>query len=91
MTKQASYEAGVKAALDSFNLQRRMPFGPGHLGAERLSQMLQSDHEAFAGSKAGVKGRSNLDRPTLWGPKTPVDSGGFAGSLNSSTGSFGGV
>jgi hypothetical protein len=90
MRTEASYEAGKLAALEEFGLNRRMPSGPKHLGAERLADLLSNQQETHATRRVTAK-TNPLERPTLWGEKAPVDSGSMATQGYSGVGQYGGV
>ena len=92
----AIYANGVKAAMDDFgvreahDLQRRMPDGPGHLGAERLTKMLGAMDEDYKPNTASNKHRIDQTKPIRWGPQQPIDvSSGGPGAMGMS--SFNGV
>lgn len=79
--KIAAYQNGVDAALDTFGVrvafdmhQHRMPDGPDHLGAERLSKLLSSQDDRYKRSPDRRRGR-NEARPVLWGPRVSIDDG----------------
>lgn len=76
---------GVRTAHE---LQRRMPNGPKHLGAERLTSMLaEMDKEHVPDNKSNNQHR-RLDqaKPIRWGPQTSIDtSSGGPGAMGMST------
>jgi hypothetical protein len=94
---RAPYVEGVQAALDSFGIRtasdlmdRRMPDGPEHLGAEWLARQLsqQDDKRARVGTQMSYR---PLEKPPLWGPRASLEGTGAAGHDYSGMTPYGGV
>jgi len=98
--KASVYNEGVMDALSSFGVRlaaevsthQRMPDGPKHLGAERLSKLLQAESESYT-SVGDRRQPRNLDRPTRWGNPTSIEAANSLGrgAAPSGVGMFSGV
>ena len=98
--KAAVYNEGVMDALSSFGVRvaadmssrQRMPDGPEHLGAERLSRALRAEDDSYT-PLADRRQPRNLDRPTRWGNPTSIEAANSLGRgvAPGGVGMFGGV
>jgi hypothetical protein len=93
--KAATYDKGIEDALSAFGVRvasefmarQRMPEGPEHLGAERLSKLLRTESEAYKPSPE-KKQRRNLENTPRWGTPTSLE-GASTSSHNAFPGMMG--
>lgn len=87
------YASGVKAALETYgvrtaSLHQRMPEGPMHLGAERLTRMLAEDDDGPAPER---RTRKDLNKPVRWGAPGSLESSSPHSMPMGGLGTYGGV
>ena len=72
--KSGSFAARAQYGLGDGQGLQRMPDGPEHLGATRFVRALEDDkHESPREAR-----KHKLERETVWGPESSVESGGVS-------------